>query len=49
MNIILSMMGRIAMYFTNNSLNTLSHWGFYQLEMEEESHDNVDGENIRTF
>lgn len=40
MNIILSMMGRIAI---------LSHWGFYQLEMEEESHDNVDGENIRTF
>ncbi|MEG0176750.1 MAG: cyclic lactone autoinducer peptide [Anaerorhabdus sp.] len=40
MDNILSFMGSIAMYFANNSLNTLSHWGFYQPEMEEETQSN---------
>lgn len=42
LNYVLMMMGKIAMYFANNSLNTLSHLGFYQLEMEEENNDSID-------
>ncbi len=41
MEYVLAIIGNIAMYFASNSLNTMSHWGFYQLEMEDDASDCV--------
>lgn len=36
MNILFTIFGYITNYFADVSQETMSHWGFYQVEIEEE-------------